>query len=203
MSETKPVALIILDGWGIASDGEGNAVTRARTPFIDSLFAKYPSSSLDCFGEAVGLPAGQMGNSEVGHLNLGAGRVVHQDISRINLAVKDGSIRKNPALSRAMELVLKNNSTLHLMGLMSDGGVHSLMTHLFALIDMAGEKGLSRVAVHSFLDGRDTPARQRGRLPGRAGKIPGRASLRLFRLGGRPFLGHGPGPALGPGAKGL
>ena len=157
MAGKKPVALIILDGWGIAPDSEGNAVTRADTPYMDSLFAQYPSASLECYGEAVGLPHGQMGNSEVGHLNLGSGRVVHQDISRINLAVKDGSIRRNPAISRAMQRVKDNNSTLHFMGLMSDGGVHSLMTHLFALIDMAGDKGLAEVAVHSFLDGRDTP----------------------------------------------
>ena len=127
--------------------------------------------------------------------------MVHQDISRINLAVKDGSIRKNPALSRAMELVLKNNSTLHLMGLMSDGGVHSLMTHLFALIDMAGEKGLSRVAVHSFLDGRDTPPDSgAGYLEELEKFLAGRPFAFSASVGGR-FWGHGPGPALGTGCK--
>jgi 2,3-bisphosphoglycerate-independent phosphoglycerate mutase len=157
MSGKAPVALIILDGWGIAPDSQGNAVTQADTPFMDSLFVDYPHTRLDCFGEAVGLPEGQMGNSEVGHLNLGAGRVVYQDITRINLAVKDGSIKKNPAFIRAMDRVKERGSTLHFMGLMSGGGVHSLMTHLYALIQMAQERGVARIAVHAFLDGRDTP----------------------------------------------
>ncbi len=157
MSGKAPVALIILDGWGIAPDGEGNAVTRANTPFIDSLFAEYPHTQLLCFGEAVGLPEGQMGNSEVGHLNLGAGRVVYQDITRINLAIKDGSIKDNPALGRAMDRVKQRGSTLHFLGLMSDGGVHSLMTHLYALIQMAEAHGVEKIAIHAFLDGRDTP----------------------------------------------
>jgi len=157
MNGKAPVALIILDGWGIAPDSQGNAVSRANTPYIDSLFAKYPNSQLICYGEAVGLPEGQMGNSEVGHLNLGAGRVIYQDITRINLAVKDGSLRQNPALARAMDLVKERGSTLHFLGLMSNGGVHSLMTHLYALIAMAEERGAAKIAVHAFLDGRDTP----------------------------------------------
>jgi 2,3-bisphosphoglycerate-independent phosphoglycerate mutase len=157
MSRKAPVALIILDGWGIAPEGPGNAVSQAQTPFMDSLFKDYPHAQLACFGEAVGLPQGQMGNSEVGHLNLGAGRVVYQDITRINLAVRDGSIKQNPALTQAMDRAKERGSTLHFMGLMSDGGVHSLMTHLFALIQMAEERGVSRIAVHALLDGRDTP----------------------------------------------
>jgi len=157
MSEQALVTLIILDGWGVAPDGEGNAVTRGRTPFLDSLYAAYPHSTLLCFGEAVGLPEGQMGNSEVGHLNLGAGRVVYQDITRINLAIRDGSLYQNPALNQLMSAVRRGGGTLHLLGLMSDGGVHSLMTHLYALIEMAEKKGVERIAVHAFLDGRDTP----------------------------------------------
>lgn len=157
MNDKGPVALIILDGWGIAPDGEGNAVTRARTPFLNSLIGVYPQTQLVCSGEAVGLPEGQMGNSEVGHLNLGAGRVVYQDITRINLAVKNGSLKSNPALVRAMERVKNNGTTMHFLGLMSDGGVHSLMTHLYALIQAAEEHGVPRMAVHAFLDGRDTP----------------------------------------------
>jgi 2,3-bisphosphoglycerate-independent phosphoglycerate mutase len=157
MSGKAPVALIILDGWGVAPDDPGNAVSQAETPFIDSLFVDYPNTQLDCFGEAVGLPEGQMGNSEVGHLNLGAGRVVYQDITRINLAVRDGSINNNPALGGAMARVKERGSTLHFMGLMSDGGVHSLMTHLFALIQMAENLGVAKIAVHALLDGRDTP----------------------------------------------
>lgn len=156
MSRPRPVTLIILDGWGLAPPGPGNAVSSARTPFIDSLFAAYPHSELQCHGLAVGLPPGQMGNSEVGHLNLGSGRVVHQDISRINMAVEDGSIKDNPALNRAMSRVKQHGSTLHFIGLMSDGGVHSLMTHLFALIEMGEALGVKKIAVHALLDGRDT-----------------------------------------------
>jgi len=157
MSGKKPVALIILDGWGIAPDSPYNAVTQAHTPFIDSLYADYPHTQLDCFGPAVGLPKGQMGNSEVGHLNLGAGRVVYQDITRIDLAISDGSLAQNPELVRAMELARQNHSTLHLMGLVSDGGVHSSLEHLRALVVMAHEHGVPRVRIHAFLDGRDTP----------------------------------------------
>ena len=157
MTAKPRAALIILDGWGIAPDDEGNAVTRAETPFMDSLFARYAHTKLRCSGEAVGLPAGQMGNSEVGHLNLGAGRVVYQDITRINLAIKDGSFAKNPQIAEAMERVKAAGGTLHFIGLMSDGGVHSLMTHLFALIEAGDHHGVPAMAVHALLDGRDTP----------------------------------------------
>ena len=157
MTSANPlVALIILDGWGLAPDGEGNAVTRARTPFMDRLFVDYPHTRLDCFGQAVGLPQGQMGNSEVGHLNLGAGRVVYQDITRIDLAIKDGSFAGNPVLGRALERVKQKGSTLHLIGLVSDGGVHSSLEHLYALIDLAREQGVGLTAVHAQMDGRDT-----------------------------------------------
>ncbi|MBI4798332.1 MAG: 2,3-bisphosphoglycerate-independent phosphoglycerate mutase [Desulfarculus sp.] len=157
MSKQPLVALIILDGWGIAPAGPGNAVSLAKTPFLDSLFAQYPHGQLLCFGEAVGLPQGQMGNSEVGHLNLGAGRVIYQDITRINRAIRHGELASNQALSRAFNRVKENNSTLHLLGLVSDGGVHSLLEHLYALIRQAVADGLTRIAIHAFLDGRDTP----------------------------------------------
>jgi len=149
--------LMILDGWGIGEPGEANAVYMANTPFLDRLAENYPKTRLACSGEAVGLPDGIMGNSEVGHLNLGAGRVVYQVLLRIDMAVKDGSFFNNEALNGVMDQVRANQSALHLMGLVSDGGVHSQLSHLFALIDMAARKGLSRVYIHPILDGRDTP----------------------------------------------
>ncbi|MCA1906579.1 MAG: 2,3-bisphosphoglycerate-independent phosphoglycerate mutase [Desulfarculus sp.] len=157
MTHHRPVALIILDGWGIAPADDGNAVARAATPYIDALFAGWPHSQLLCFGEAVGLPEGQMGNSEVGHLNLGAGRVVYQDITRINQAIRQGQLAANPALARAFARVRASGGVLHLMGLLSDGGVHSLQVHLYALIEQARAVGVERIAVHAFMDGRDTP----------------------------------------------
>lgn len=157
MTHPRPVALIILDGWGIAPACDSNAVTCAATPFLDSLFAAWPHGRLLCYGEAVGLPEGQMGNSEVGHLNLGAGRVVYQDITRINQAIRQGQLAANPALSRAFARVRASGGTLHLLGLLSDGGVHSLQVHLYALIAQARAAGVERVAVHAFMDGRDTP----------------------------------------------
>jgi len=149
--------LMILDGWGLDAPGEGNAVYMANTPFLDRLAANYPQTRLACSGEAVGLPEDIMGNSEVGHLNLGAGRVVYQVLLRIDMAIKDGSFFENAALNGVMDKVAANQSALHLMGLLSDGGVHSQLNHLFALIDMAAEKGLSHVYIHPILDGRDTP----------------------------------------------
>ena len=157
MTHPRPVALIILDGWGIAPACDSNAVTCATTPFLDSLFAAWPHGRLLCYGEAVGLPEGQMGNSEVGHLNLGAGRVVYQDITRINQAIRQGQLAANPALGRAFDRVRASGGTLHLLGLLSDGGVHSLQVHLYALIAQARAAGVERIAVHAFLDGRATP----------------------------------------------
>ena len=156
MSDHQPTALIILDGWGVAPAGEGNAVTTARTPFINSLHAAYPRTELICYGEDVGLPEGQMGNSEVGHLNLGAGRIVYQDITRINLAIRDGSFANNQVLAQAMEKAKAGGGTLHLMGLIGPGGVHSLSRHLYALIEMAQKHAVGKVAIHAFMDGRDT-----------------------------------------------
>lgn len=153
----KPVLLIILDGWGIGTDPETNAQEKANIPFYKSLVNEYPHNALDCAGESVGLPAGTMGNSEVGHLNLGAGRTVYQDYARINKAIDNGSFIENEALSVAITSAIKNNSPLHLIGLLSDGGVHSHIEHLYALINMALGKGVKDVFIHALMDGRDTP----------------------------------------------
>lgn len=153
----KPVILIVLDGWGISLSKEGNAVAAARAPIFDSLLKNHPHTRLFASGEHVGLPEGQMGNSEVGHLNLGAGRIVYQDITRITKSIRDGDFFTNSALMTAMATAKKNHSALHLMGLLSDGGVHSHIDHILAMFDMAKAQGLSRVFFHAFLDGRDTP----------------------------------------------
>lgn len=151
------VCLIVLDGWGINPKREGNAIALAKTPIMDRLAKEYPSTTLDSSGEAVGLPPGQMGNSEVGHLNIGAGRIVYQEYTRINLAIRDGSFFSNPALLAAIDNAQKRSSSLHLMGLLSDGGVHSHNSHLYALLELAKKKNIKEVYVHSFLDGRDVP----------------------------------------------
>ncbi|MBA2521432.1 MAG: phosphoglycerate mutase (2,3-diphosphoglycerate-independent), partial [Chloroflexia bacterium] len=151
-----PVVLAILDGWGIAAPGPGNAVAAAHTPVIDRLLAAYPHATLRCAGEDVGLPPGQMGNSEVGHLNLGAGFVVYQWLTRLDRAIADGSFFRNETFHAAINHVRATGGTLHLLGLVSDGGVHSHIDHLIALLRFAGQAGLARVAVHAFTDGRDT-----------------------------------------------
>ena len=153
----KRVLLCIMDGWGISSDSPKNAVKTAKTPNFDKLKAEQKYTQINASGEYVGLPDGQMGNSEVGHLNLGAGRVVYQDLTRINKDIKEGSFFENTALKAAIEHVKKNDSSLHLYGLVSTGGVHSSFNHLKALVKMAAENGLKKVYVHAFLDGRDTP----------------------------------------------
>ncbi len=158
MKVNGPCVLMILDGWGIsASNQNGNAITLAKTPFLDSIIKKYSNSRLQCSGKAVGLPEGIMGNSEVGHLNIGAGRIVYQGLLRIDMAIQDRSFFDNGALSAGMAKVKEKGSALHLMGLVSDGGVHSQLTHLFALIDMAIQKGITEIFIHAILDGRDTP----------------------------------------------
>jgi 2,3-bisphosphoglycerate-independent phosphoglycerate mutase len=159
LSAKRPVALVILDGWGINPECEGNAVCLADTPNFDRLFEKYPHARLGASGEAVGLPDGQMGNSEVGHLNIGAGRIIYQEFTRITKSIKDGDFFSNPVLTEAVARVKENGGTLHLMGLLSDGGVHSHIGHLYALLELAQRKGLEDVCVHAFLDGRDTPPR--------------------------------------------
>ncbi len=156
----RPLVLMILDGWGYNPDPDGNAVQAAKTPVLDSLLEKYPSTLLEASGEYVGLPAGQMGNSEVGHLNIGAGRVVYQDLTRINRSIESGEIYSNPILLDAIQNVKKHGSNLHFLGLFSYGGVHSHLDHLKSLIKFAGDQGLSKVYVHAFLDGRDVPPRQ-------------------------------------------
>ncbi len=155
----RPTMLMILDGFGLNKRTEGNAVALANTPSLDEIFKKYPHTQLQACGSSVGLPDGQMGNSEVGHLNIGAGRIVYQELTRITKSIEDGDFFTNTALNHAMDHVLSNNSALHITGLLSDGGVHSHITHLFALLRMAKQKGLSRVYVHCFLDGRDVPPR--------------------------------------------
>ena len=155
MARHLPAILIIMDGCGLAPEGSDNAVAAANTPFLDSLYEKYPHTTLGASGEDVGLPDGQMGNSEVGHLNIGAGRIVFQELSRINNACKDGSLEENEVLVKAMDDVKAEGKTLHLMGLMSPGGVHSSMAHAEALVKMAAARGVKTVRVHAFMDGRD------------------------------------------------
>ena len=147
---------MILDGWGIGKHGEGDVIFNTPTPYLDYLNAVSPHSQLQASGEDVGLPDGQMGNSEVGHLNIGAGRIVYQDLVKINRACKDGSILKNPEIVNAYSYAQKTGKKLHLMGLTSDGGVHSSLDHLFKLVEIGKEYGLKDVYVHCFMDGRDT-----------------------------------------------
>jgi len=156
MADRRPVVLLVLDGWGYREEREGNAIALAQTPTWDRLWSRAPRTLLDASGLAVGLPEGQMGNSEVGHLNLGAGRVVTQDLVRINHAIGDGSFFANTALAEACDTAKRAGGTLHLMGLLGDGGVHAIDGHLHALIDLAEKRGVPRVAIHALLDGRDT-----------------------------------------------
>ncbi len=155
LKSKKPALLVIMDGFGLAPTGPENAVSQAKLPYIQSLLATYPHTTLGASGEDVCLPDGQMGNSEVGHLNIGAGRIVFQELSRINNAVRDGSIEQNPVLADAMDAVIAKDSVLHVMGLVSDGGVHSSMEHAEAIISMAAKRGVKRVRVDAFTDGRD------------------------------------------------
>ena len=151
----KKVGLIILDGWGIGDQTQADAIYQANTPYMDHLMSYYPNSKLSACGEAVGLPEGQMGNSEVGHLNIGAGRIVYQELSRINNAIKDRSFFINPTLLDALDYASKNQCKIHLLGLVSNGGVHSAFNHLEALIDLCKEKDAKKVFIHAITDGRD------------------------------------------------
>ena len=153
----KPIVLTIMDGFGFNDNKEVNAIEKANTPCLDKIFKTYPTTKIGASGMDVGLPDGQMGNSEVGHTNIGAGRVVYQELTRITKAAKDGEMMKNEALVAAMENAKKNASALHLMGLLSDGGVHSHIEHMYALVRMAKEMGLKEVYIHALLDGRDVP----------------------------------------------
>ncbi|MEO5966633.1 MAG: 2,3-bisphosphoglycerate-independent phosphoglycerate mutase, partial [Ferruginibacter sp.] len=154
--DTDKVILIIMDGWGIGKGGKGDAISHSNTPFVNSLYKNYTNSTLKTCGEDVGLPEGQMGNSEVGHLNLGAGRIVYQELQRININIKNGSFAQNKFLLDALKHAKDNNKKLHLMGLVSDGGVHSHINHLKALLSICREHDLKNVLVHAFTDGRDT-----------------------------------------------
>lgn len=157
MKNNKPLALIIIDGWGYSPVREGNAIALATTPYYDELTELYPHTLLEASGSRVGLPAGVMGNSEVGHLNIGSGRVIRMDVSRVDYEIATGGFFKNEVLVAAMEGVKKRNKALHLMGLVSDGQVHSSLEHLYALLRMAKAYELTRIYIHCFLDGRDTP----------------------------------------------
>ena len=171
------VCLVVLDGWGLAPEGPGNAVALADTPVMDRLWAEHPHTQLIACGESVGLPAGQMGNSEVGHLNLGAGAIVPQDLARIDKAVEDGTIGDSETLNELMD----GAERLHLIGLVSDGGVHSSDQHLKALIELAASKGIPDIVVHAFTDGRDTSpkggARYLAEIEALDGALVGGASL--------------------------
>jgi 2,3-bisphosphoglycerate-independent phosphoglycerate mutase len=159
MPNKKSMVLIILDGWGYREDSESNAIFHAKTPVLDNLKANYPNMLIGTSGMAVGLPEGQMGNSEVGHVNLGAGRVVYQDFTRITKAIDDGEFITNPALCQAVDKANADNNAVHIFGLLSPGGVHSHEDHLIAMIELAKARGAKKVYLHAFLDGRDTPPR--------------------------------------------
>ncbi|MDH3359802.1 MAG: 2,3-bisphosphoglycerate-independent phosphoglycerate mutase, partial [Desulfobulbaceae bacterium] len=157
MKQNRPLLLAILDGWGAGVNSATNAVYIAKTPNMDRWQQSCPATTLVAHNGAVGLPEGQMGNSEVGHLNIGAGRVVYQDYTRINRAIETGEFKTNQVLNDAIDQIRKTDSALHLLGLVSDGGVHSHLDHLVALINLAASKGLDKVFIHAFMDGRDTP----------------------------------------------
>ena len=159
MSRPKPVMLLILDGWGHREEREDNAIAQAKAPHWHALLARCPHTLIETSGKHVGLPDGQMGNSEVGHMNLGAGRIVYQDLTRIDLAIETGEFYENPGLTGACAAVKASGGTLHVFGLLSPGGVHSHEDHIHAFLDLAKRQGVSRLAVHAFLDGRDTPPR--------------------------------------------
>ena len=152
----KKALLVILDGWGIGNNDKTNVIYSTPTPYWDYLIQTYPNSQLQASGENVGLPDGQMGNSEVGHLNIGAGRVVYQDLVKINLACRNNSILDNPEIKKAYSYAKNNGKSVHLLGLVSDGGVHSSLEHLFKLCDISKEYGITNTFIHCFMDGRDT-----------------------------------------------
>jgi len=156
-TRNKPTMLVIMDGYGLGPDNAGNAISHAKKPNLDYLFKTYPHTTIGASGEDVGLPDGQMGNSEVGHLNIGAGRIVYQSLTRVNISVRKNELIKMPAIQKALKQALKNHSKLHIMGLLSDGGVHSHLEHILYLLENAVKSGIKEVVVHAFLDGRDVP----------------------------------------------
>jgi 2,3-bisphosphoglycerate-independent phosphoglycerate mutase len=185
-SSSRPVVLVVLDGWGYRLERDGNAIALANTPTWDALWSRAPRTVLEASGLRVGLPAGQMGNSEVGHLNLGAGRVVMQDLVRISASIADGSFLQNDALLGACRRARASGGTLHLMGLIGDGGVHAIDEHLFALVDLAEREQVPRVAIHALLDGRDTlPKSALGYMRETLDHARGRATV--ASLGGRYY----------------
>ncbi|GFM35430.1 2,3-bisphosphoglycerate-independent phosphoglycerate mutase [Desulfovibrio psychrotolerans] len=187
MSTLTPTLLLILDGWGMAPQGEGNAVSLARTPVLDSLPLRFAHARLTCSGRAVGLPEGFMGNSEVGHMNIGAGRVIYQDMTRIDVAIEDGSFRANPVLGKLLADIKASGGRLHLMGLVSDGGVHSHIRHIVALLELARDAGVE-VLVHAFMDGRDTgPTSGKGYLEALQGAMDNLKSGRIATICGRYY----------------
>src|SRR6185503_12771059 len=186
MATTQPVVLVVLDGWGYRPEREGNAIALAQTPTWDALIGRYPHTLLHASGRAVGLPEGQMGNSEVGHLNLGAGRVVVQDLVRIGEAIRDRTFFDNPAFVAACDGAKMRGATVHLVGLIGSGGVHAIDKHLFALIDLCAARGVPRIAIHALLDGRDTmPHSGLGYMRELLERANGRADV--ASLGGRYF----------------
>ena len=185
-TDRRPVVLVVLDGWGYRTEREGNAIALARTPTWEALWSRAPRTLLDASGLAVGLPEGQMGNSEVGHLNLGAGRVVPTDLVRISQSIRDGSFFDNPVLKELCAEVRDRNSTLHLCGLIGNGGVHAVDEHLFALFDLAARERLQTVSLHALLDGRDTlPRSAEGFMRETVERARGRAVV--ASLGGRYY----------------
>ena len=188
MARPKPVLLLILDGWGHREDSAHNAIAKANAPNWRHLLATWPHTLVETHGEHVGLPHGQMGNSEVGHMNIGSGRIVYQDLTRIDAAIADGSFFENAALVGACDAAKRSGGTLHLLGLVSPGGVHSHEDHIVAMLDLAARRGVSRIAVHAFLDGRDTPPRSAGaslrKLDAKCASIPG---ARIASVSGRYF----------------
>lgn len=188
MAAPKPVALIILDGFGLRDDVTGNAIAQAKKPNYDRYWSTYPHTTLTAAGEAVGLPEGQMGNSEVGHLNIGAGRIVYQDLTRISKSIRDREFYDNETLLGAVRHVKANNKKLHLYGLLSDGGVHSHIAHLFALLDLAKKEELEEVYIHAFLDGRDvSPDSAKGYLEQLQAKIEEVGIGRIATVQGRYY----------------
>src|SRR5438270_7720720 len=184
----RPLVLIILDGWGYAPPSKANAIALARKPNYDRLLTEYPNTLIHTSGCFVGLPQGQMGNSEVGHLNIGAGRVVYMDITKIDLMIEKGDLYSNPVLMEAMKNARSGGRQLHLCGLLSDGGVHSHQNHLYALLRMARQNGVDRVFVHCFMDGRDTlPTSGAGYLQQLQQKIRELGAGRVASVSGRYY----------------
>lgn len=198
----KPTVLIILDGWGYREDTRDNAIANADTPVWDRLWSEAPHTLVSGSGLDVGLPAGQMGNSEVGHMSLGAGRVIFQNITRIDQAIADGSFEQNPAYASAIDKAIAANGAVHVFGLLSTGGVHSHEAQIFAAIRLAAKRGAKRVYLHAFLDGRDTPA-QRRCFPGKSRRPVHRARLRPGRQHMRSLLRNGSRQSLGSHRPGL